>query len=202
MMKIPDFKFLKELPKPELDDRQKKILLMYFAGLIACVIFYFFVFFRPGLARLGEILPKAKKIKKDINEVRDDMLYEDKLKKKTTLLYRTQKKYENKLSREKEIPLLLENMSKMARASRVKILGVTPNIKDFREHGPGEGSYQEVPIAISAQAGYHDLGIFINKIEEGERFMQISDIKIKSNTANPNRHDIEFVVYAYTFTGE
>ena len=196
---------LKNMPELELDESKKKILLVYFLAIVVIFVAYFFFFLRPSLTKLFDILPKVRVLNLDIKAVHDDSRFEDKLTKKLDMLREKMGGYENKLSREKEIPKLLENLSKTARSSRVKILGIVPfDVSKTKQKGAvaGGGVYQEVPITISAYSGYHDLGIFINKLENGERFMRITDIEIKANRNNPKRHDIEFVVYAYTFKSE
>lgn len=195
----------KNMPELTLDESKKKILLIYFLAIIVIFAAYFFLFLRPSLTKLFDIIPKVRVLNLDIKAVRDDSRFEDKLKKKLDILREKMGGYENKLSREKEIPKLLENLSKVARSSRVKILGIVP-FDTSKTKGKGSVTltsvYQEVPITISAHSSYHDLGTFINKLENGERFMRVSDIKIKSNKNNPKRHDIESVVYAYTFKSE
>lgn len=195
--------FLKNMPELKLDESKKKILLIYAAALLFVILLYFFFFLKPSVARLFELIPKVAEINMDMKSVNDDLLLEDRLKKKLQALEEELGEYEKRLSREKEIPMLLENLSKIARSSRVKILSITPSSKTrngrTEKEKKGEGVYQEVPIAITAQSGYHELGTFINRLENNERYMQVSNMKIKSGKPNPKRHDVELVVYAYTF---
>ena len=111
-----------------------------------------------------------------------------------------------RLSREKEIPLLLENLSNIARSSGVKIQSITPLSRSQAykndNHDKGETVYQEVPIAITAASGYHELGDFVSTLESDKRFMQVSDIKVKASRSMPAKHDIEFLVHVYTFKGD
>jgi len=195
---------LKNLPEIELDSGKKKILLIYAAGLILIFVVYVYVFLRPSLTTLFDIIPKTRILKSDIKAVNDDARFEDKLNEKLSMLRDKMSKHEKKLSRETEIPKLLESLSKLARSSRIKIIAITPfDKKKTNQSEDGKKAiYKEVPITITAQSGYHDLGVFLNKLENDERHLKISDISIKANGANPKRHDIEFVIYAYTFKAE
>ena len=194
-------KLLKNIPELQLDESKRKILLLYILALLFVFVLYSIVFLKPSLSKIFELIPKVRVLKSEINAVHDDSRFEDKLTKKLSSLQDQMVFYENKLSRKKELPKLLESLSKLARSSRVKIRSITP-IGKTSSQGAGTQSkksvYQEVPIAITAQCGYHDLGTFINKLENDERYLRISNLKMKANASNPKRHNVEFVVYAYT----
>ncbi|MBL7155564.1 MAG: type 4a pilus biogenesis protein PilO [Candidatus Omnitrophica bacterium] len=190
----------KNMPQLELDESKKKILLFYGVGLLVLFAVYIFVFLSPSIARLFSLIPEVRVLRMEMKAVYDDLGFEAKLKERSKTLQDKLGGYEEKLSREKELPILFGNISKMARSSRVKILSITPlEVRKRETNDKKESVYEELPIAISAQSGYHELGEFISKMENDKRYLQVSDIKIKSNTANPRKHDINFVVYAYTF---
>ncbi len=195
--------FLKNLPELELDEGKKKILIIYASAFLVILLAYFFFFLKPSIGKLFLLMPQARRLRVEIKTVRRDLDSEDRLTRRLETLRQKLGRYEKKLSREKEIPMLLENFSRIARSSRVKILSITPIEKKEKsasgEEASEDGVYQEVPIAIRAQSGYHELGTFINRLENDDRYMQVSDIKIKSNSKNPKRHDVDFIVYVYTF---
>ena len=192
--------FFKNLPELELDAEKKKILALYALGFLVVFALYFMLLLKPTLGALATLIPEVRTLKTDIKAVNDDLNFEDKLKNKFESVQSKLKEYGNKLSRERELPKLLENLSDTAKSSRVKILSISPQNK--KDTGEEDGICQEMPIAITGQSSYHDLGSFINKLENDERYMQVSDIKIKTNPSNPKKHNIEFVVSAYTFKGE
>jgi Tfp pilus assembly protein PilO len=197
------FDFFKNLPELKLDEAKKKILLMYGVGILVIFIVYVMFFLKPSVALLINLLPKMQVRKADIKAVRNDLPLEERLLKKREYQRGKLGQYEKKLSREKEVPLLLENLSKTARSSRVKILSITPlktaSRSSKKSAAEKQGVYQEVPIRITARSGYHELATFINRLEKDERYMLVTDLKIRSNRNNFKRHDIDFVVYAYTF---
>jgi len=190
------------MPELKLDKAKKKILLIYASATLVVFIGYFSLFLRPSVAKLTGVIPEIRERKVAIKSVQDDLLYEGMLNKRLKVLQEKLAGYEKRLSREKELPMLLENLSLMAKESRVRILGITPHVtrlKVQKDTGEEKSVYQEVPIAISAQSGYHELGSFINRLENHQRYMQVSHMKIESGQADPERHEIKFVVYAYTF---
>ncbi|MEE9500213.1 MAG: type 4a pilus biogenesis protein PilO [Candidatus Omnitrophota bacterium] len=202
-MQISDlFNFFKNMPELKLDKAKKKILLIYASAVLLILVGYFCLFLRPAMTKLAGIIPEIRENKVAIKSVQTDLLYEDKLNKRLKLLQEKLAGYEKRLSREKELPVLLENLSRMAKESQVRILGITPygtRLKAQKGTGEEKSVYQEVPIAITAQSGYHELGSFINRLENDQRYMQISHMKIKPGHADKDQHEIDFVVYAYTF---
>jgi len=194
--------FLKNMPEVKLDEAQKKLLLISLGAMAFILLVYFFLLLRPTLGTLMDIAPRVQKLRMEIKAVQNDLEFEDRLKAKRVSLEDQLKLYANKLSRERELPSLLEDLSRTARTSNIKILGITPQDKALAKislKAKESEVYQEHPISVTAESGYHQLGTFVNKLENNERFMRIADINIKANKANPKRHDVEFVVCAYTF---
>jgi len=181
------------LPELELDDAKKKILLIYAGVAILVLAAYVFLFLKPSLTKLFDVLPKVRERKVDIRSVRNDLTLEHKLKARLEDLGKRSVEYDKKLSRESELPVILENISKIARSSRVKILSLDPQ----KEKSGGKGAYLEVPIVISAQSGYHELGMFISRLENSMRYMRVFNIYVKTGGANSKRHAVRFTVHAY-----
>lgn len=111
-------------------------------------------------------------------------------------------KYDKKLERyEKMLPAdegisdLLESLSDMAKLANMSIVGIVP----VEQKGAGAESivYKEIPIMITAKAGYHELGQFLSNLENSDRFIKVADMQIKSNPSTPGRHDVELLVVTY-----
>ena len=192
--------FFKNMPEVELDDTKKKTLLAYAFLLLAVIVAYFNIFLKPSITTIHKLVPEVHTLKADIKSVEDNLRFEETLKTRLEKSRVKMTEYEEEVSREKELPMLLENLSEMARESNVKILGIKPLTGEV-ESSATKGVYQEIPILITAKSGYHELGKFINKLENGPRFMAVRDISIKGNRASSKKHDIQFTVYAYTFKG-
>lgn len=195
---------MKSLSEMKLDESKRKIFLVYGALILAAFAAYVMFLLKPAVANLCRAIPRMKVLKSDIKAVTDELPFKQNLLRKQAEQAKNLILYEKKLSKEKELPVLLESISKMARSSNVKILGITPLSELRKASGRSAGAksdiYQEVPIRIMAQSGYHELGQFITKLENDERYMQVTDLRIKTNSSSSKRHLVQFVVYAYTFT--
>ncbi len=191
---------LDKLKELKLGKTKKEALAFIIIGVILFIFLYFQIFLKSAISELFVLNPEIRKLKTDIKSTKSDLDHEETLKKRLKDMEGRVDVYEKKLPVEQEIPLLLEDLSRMAKDSYVKILGITPvsiNIRGKRKETKKSKVYREIPIMIRAKSGYHELATFINKLEEADRFMELSDLKIKSNKADFRRHDIELTVSTY-----
>lgn len=109
--------------------------------------------------------------------------------------------YKKSFSTQQQISALLESLSEIAKASDVKITAVKPYAAVAGgQSGESVGAYQKFPIMVKAVCGYHQLGRFLNKLENAETFMRITDIKITGSNDNPREHNVYLVVNTYVIT--
>ncbi|MCX5687145.1 MAG: type 4a pilus biogenesis protein PilO [Candidatus Omnitrophica bacterium] len=107
--------------------------------------------------------------------------------------------FEKRLPSQDQISSLLEDFSNVAESSGVNIL----KIKPLEESVPVSkqkvvsNSYTEFPILIEARAGYHQLGVFVNKLETMDRFIKIIDMDVSGTVKNPRDHDIKIGIITY-----
>lgn len=185
------------------DPKTRTFLLIALAALITAALYLHFVFV-PQAIRVFKLTAGAGKMKKEIRSART--LIKDFEKLKSNLEERKQKieSYEKKLPAEQEIPALLENLSDMARDSDVKIEGIAPVASHFKDDKSAKKSsiYREIPILITAKSGYHELGHFLNKLENADRFMKVIDMDIKADKANLKKHEVQLMVCTYTLLSE
>ena len=169
---------------------------MMFAGLAITAMLFLDTYFwlRPVIGALGESGPKLSALKKELRGMKDD-------KKNQALIQKDWQETQEKLSgaearfiASNEVPALLENLSQLAQESGVKIISLKP-IDDPK---PAKKSfYTKVPIELSAQAGTHELGKFLAKMESGKTFFRVSDIRIAENSAELKKHLIELRLETY-----
>jgi Tfp pilus assembly protein PilO len=63
----------------------------------------------------------------------------------------------------------------------------------YSQSPAGAAPYIEIPITINLRCSYHDLGRFINMIENSDRFMKVTDLTINTNP-DPMVHNIRLIV--------
>ena len=105
-----------------------------------------------------------------------------------------------KIRTREEVPLLLENISRIANKHAVQIEQIMP---DKTEGEPilqnSDGEYFSIPVSIEARAGYHDFGRFLNELERDGDFFRVPEFVIAASSDDPMRHAIKLMINAIVF---
>ena len=184
------------------DPGTQKTILIILVGINTLLIYMYFVFF-PQVVNDINLTRNIIRTRGNLIAARSLIAEKGKLKDKAEEYDRKIELYEKKLPAQQEIPALLENLSKMAKNANITIIGITPAAsKTAKEKKNQNQVYKEIPILIKAKSGYHELGRFLNNLENADRFMKVTDISIKANAALPKKHDVQLMVYTYALSGE
>ena len=94
-----------------------------------------------------------------------------------------------------QLPSLLNDISKIGNANNVRIL----HIKPTRETHKAFSSLKFIPVFISLDliCGYHDLGKFINDLENGQAFISVESFKIESRPEEVLKQRVSLTLKTY-----
>jgi type IV pilus assembly protein PilO len=166
-----------------------KSLPVLYQGLIAAVpsviliALFIFLVFIPKNGKLTELNNKLDKLDTDISSSEakimrlDDLIEENKALQKKLALLKAQ------LPAEKEVSVLLKQISELGLESGLEILLWQPQSKKTEP----SGLYVEIPVKVEVLAEYHKLGTFFSHISRLPRLVNISDIKLKTDTKTKGR---------------
>lgn len=185
--------------------KAKKTEIIAFTAMvcIGIIVAYYFIFLTPVVSKLSYLLRESSKVQTNINKAELTMKALPKVKSEIEQLRSKEAFYGTKLPREEEFPAVLESLSTMARDTGVKITKILP-MKDLKaaQKDARLAIYNQQAILVDAQCGYHELGTFIAELENAERFMEVSDIRIEAGGVNPKRHNIQLIVKTFILKGE
>jgi type IV pilus assembly protein PilO len=179
--------------------KNQKIII--YAVIACCVIFTDYHFFlRSLIAGIQQRSPQLKQLKRRLDTANNNVAsiprYENQIKE----LQETLSSYNKKFSTQQQISSLLQELSDMAKDSGVRITSVKPHSAVLEAQQGAVTAYKKFPISISATCGYHQLGIFINKVENSDTFMRVADITITANSNTPASHIVNMVINTYILT--
>ena len=97
---------------------------------------------------------------------------------------------------EQQLPDLLDRITRAARVSEVRLLGLKPQA-DLRNLKPGPSGYIEVPLEVIAAAGYHSIGRFLDGLESSQDLLQVRELQIESNSRDVWSHAVTVLLVAY-----
>mgnify|MGYP001597359362 FL=1 len=148
--------------------------------------------FKPMASSLKAKKAVIEKKIVEINNAKSAKANLDKLKRELAEIEKKVTYYKDKLPAEKEMPLLLKGFTDMANQCRIKFITIQPQ-DTYSQSPAGSAHYIEIPITINLRCSYHDLGRFINMIENSDRFMKVTDLTINTNP-DPMAHNIRLIV--------
>ncbi len=100
-----------------------------------------------------------------------------------------------KLRPRSEVPMILEDISRIANDVGLKIDQLMP-LKESQEtliNSP-EGNYYALPIVIQGHCGYHIFGRFLNQLERANLYFTIRDARIESNPKSQDSHIVQATI--------
>jgi len=193
--------------KLTLSKRDQQTVLV--GGLLAVVVLWVYgaVILGPLQKRFVSVGQQVRAAREQLRTLEQVTANEAALREQHAQLDETVTSLRRLLPAEEALPAVIEFVSDLASQAQVKIQTIFPQ-RSVQEQdtaaaggtvqGPEElAVYKQVPIQIDAQAGYHQLGIFLSLVESSGKAMQISSLRISGNAKEPKRHDVKMVLLAH-----
>lgn len=188
---------IKLIEKIQLD--KKKII----AGVVILLFLLYidFAFILKSQFNLWKsVNPKIAQLKKDIKKLNDDLAILSTSIKGKQETQETDQITAEKIIREEKIPNLLEEISKIANKREVKIMQIKP-----LSHPPtakpelttATTKLFPVSIKLDLLGGYHQLGKFVNDLENAGVFMEVDTLRISSESTSIITQQIELTLKTY-----
>lgn len=193
-MKNPNLDFLKNI------DFQKHAKLIL--GIAAALLFLldFSLIMKPQLKWLKDLNPKLSELKTNIEQTRRDTALVKQIEEASQGSRKKMSDIEKRVPQEEDIPMVLQDISKAANDSMIKILQIRP-MKEEKEVAlkTQSGQYYRIPISIEAKGSYHLFGKFLSTLENSEIFMSVNTLEITSSDKDFKNHNINLVINTFIF---
>ena len=89
----------------------------------------------------------------------------------------------------------LSDLSKLARTTNVKLISIQPLLKIQRNIPSSKDTYFELPYKIGIGCGYHELGRFLNQLENMRgRSLRMNRLEVRAGNQDIWEHDIELEI--------
>ncbi|MBI3601707.1 MAG: type 4a pilus biogenesis protein PilO [Candidatus Omnitrophica bacterium] len=141
---------------------------------------------------LSKMDSKNQTMSKDIKRLKDDLQRINQMKERLQNS-RTQLEAMNiKIRPLGEASSVLEDISRIANETGVKIDQLTPQTESQQALiSTKEARYYTLPIVIRATSGYHMFGRFMNQLELGKLFFIVSSLQIQDQGSDIHHHAID-----------
>jgi type IV pilus assembly protein PilO len=154
----------------------RKILILAAIHIVFIVPFYFFLF-SPKSAAIAMQKTMLDGITQNVTRTRVIAANIPKFKKEKEMLEVQLKKALAQLPNEREIPNLIDNISKAGKDSGLEILVFKPSGEKLK------GFYAEVPVKMQVKSEFKSFYTFCKKVGELPRIVNITDVSISSKEA-------------------
>ena len=154
-----------------------QILIAIAPAIVLVALFYFFIF-SPNSKEIEILEAKVVKLDKEIMTSQTKISKLDDLIRDNKILKVKLAKLKEQLPEEKEVSVLLKQISELGLKSGLEILLWKP---ESRRTGPGN-LYVEIPVKVEVLTGYHRLGDFYSHISRLPRLVNISQIDLNKKT--------------------
>ena len=156
------------------------------------------ILMRPQLVLLGRTTRKANTISRELKTARRDIKAIESFRKRLEVLMGKDSIAGAAFLKEEEMPVALDKISRLAKQNNVKIIQMKPVKEDERKVANIQSTaVYELPIQIEASCGYHQLGKYINALEQENIFMNVAALEIVSNPSDSFHHKVSMIVLAY-----
>jgi Tfp pilus assembly protein PilO len=197
MIDLKNIDFDIEDIKDFFEDEQKRLYTIVGVVMVVAVL-YLVLLVLPKFNSLSRVSRTVTELNNNISLVNNRMKKLDEMTGRLGKLREEQAVYAAQLPVEKEIPAFLEELAAVAKKNNVKIISVTPQaLSDGSNKGKEKQYYYAMPVVITAESGYHQMGQFVNDLEEGQRFLTVEDLKIQNDPGSPRRHNVNMVLKTY-----
>lgn len=160
--------------------KQKKVISYAVLAVIILILDFNFVL-KPQVSTIIKATPKIKKIASDIKAFKEDQKNLSQLKQTLEAVKRKSVVLNKKIVQEDELLGLAEQISRIGREENIKITQISPteDIKAKKVGSFSGGDIYPVMINVNITGGFHQLGKFINRLENLEQFLKVASIEIK-----------------------
>ncbi len=179
--------------------KKDQILIAGVIGIFIIVVLSFVFILQPLIAKILDFNKQEKTISEQLAKVESMSADKERLSSELELITDKIDYFEKKLPQQTDIPEILEELIKIGEKSDVIFVMIEPqNTKQISVGTAQDKTYLEIPIEIKLKAGYHQFALFINGVENFQRFMKVDNIKITSKGDSTEKlHEASLTVSAY-----
>ncbi len=162
-------------------------------GLVAIGAGGWFLLLAPVQTELTTLQSRRQQLATELAQARSQVAELQRFRREVAELQAKLDVLKAKLPTEKETPALYRTISEAAQ-------GVGLGVSLFQPRDPRPKDYvAEIPITITAEGGYHQIGQFFEKVTTLERVVKVGDVKLTGLTRAKNslRADITLTTYMY-----
>jgi Tfp pilus assembly protein PilO len=184
----------------KLKNLDEKNLYYLFGGILVLIfVIDYLVLMSPQLNSLYKLGPNIATLNDNITKAKNDASQVEHYKKEIDRLTEEIEILRGEVRSKEEVSIILEQVSLIADKNKIKIDQIAPVFQDQTKILDSKDAvYYTLPIDIDARASYHDLGRFINELENANLYFKISAFSI-AHTEESKYNVVKLTILAIIF---
>ena len=180
----------------ERNPREKQLILVM--GILGIVCLDYWLFIHPVIKIYADNFSHFEAQKTELKGLEDDQKNKKFIEKNWRQSKENLEESDKRFIASNEMPAFLENISKLALNSGVKMISLQP-LENSNKNGKKDGlnPYTGAPIKMSALGGTHEFGKFLSSLEANATFMKITELRISHNSTDDRKHVLELSMEVY-----
>lgn len=147
-------------------------LLIWGAALAVPIIAFIFLYVSPKNKEITALKQTKENLEQEIKKAEAVAAHLDEHRAEKEKTERNFAQASRLLPQKKEIPSLLTNISSLGTASGLDFLSFKPGAESMQDF------YAEIPVAITVQGPFHNVGVFLDKVSKLDRIVTASDLSM------------------------
>lgn len=196
-------------------EEQKTIILTVLVGLLSVVAFYNFSL-RPNFKNLKTLASQVSKLKTEIKSINKEIAGIKNLQKQFENMQKQSELAAKGFLKDRDYTSLMEEISRIAKDERIKIVNMGPvkdktpddkkqagqrlNETQAQQRPSSKMAVAEVAVSVSIKGGYHNIGRFINGLENSQLLINVKDLDIAANYSDSLNHNAALLITAYALS--
>ena len=166
-------------------------------GVIVIAAAAYFLLLAPAQAEVTRLRAQLDSLQREVARSRAIVADLMKYRREVAELTARLNALKEKLPGEREIPTLYRTVSDAATASGLGVALFQPRPPATRDY------YIEIPITLNAEAGYHQIGEFFERVAKLTRVVNVTEIKLSglNRPRSPVRAELVLATYMYRPVG-
>lgn len=179
---------------PAIPEKQKKLL--YGLGAAVVLVLWVGLLIAPQWGRSAKLGQEARSLSGKIQQARRLLLQAPNVEQNMERLQGQVAIGEARKSPQERLPELMDQIAQVARSSRVRVISLKPRV-EISGLALGPSGYLEVPIEVTASAGYHPIGVFLDALESSEIPLRVLQMQMGADPRDMWNHRVVILLQAY-----
>ena len=162
-------------------------------GLLVIVGVSYVFLLQPVITVVDQLRPELSALEREVAQNRQILTNLMKFRQEAAELEARLNALKDRLPSEREMPGLYRTVSDAATAAGLGVSLFQPRPVTTHE------VYTEIPITVNGEAGYHQLGEFLEKVAKFPRVVTVNEIKMTTGTRPRNPVKTELVLATYMY---